>query len=214
NCDREKVLLVEAGEMGPSPHRAPICRCDECDGVMDFDDMEDSYFAFMSTARKVPESAKISQFVAELAGENADRSKIRSRVGSTPAAAGLSATASSLPSVPSLPSLSKAAATPRPSGQYMAQTASSAVSIPGHTTTGNRGFAGGGSNPGNSGVRAPSLDSHRFAKAIAEPRSGRLVYVLVFVLIAAICVLAVLLFSGNGDRDVPPPRKTSSAAVK
>src|SRR5262244_3998116 len=66
NCDREKILLVEAAEMGPSPHRAPICRCDECDGVMEFDDMEDSYFAFLGTAKRVSEPAKIAAVVSEL----------------------------------------------------------------------------------------------------------------------------------------------------
>ncbi|MEO8706852.1 MAG: hypothetical protein ABI867_42895, partial [Kofleriaceae bacterium] len=47
-CDEEKVLLVEATDMGPPPHEPPTCRCDECDLVMDFDDMPDSYFAFLS----------------------------------------------------------------------------------------------------------------------------------------------------------------------
>ena len=41
-CDEEKVLLVEAADMGPPPHEPPTCRCDECDLVMDFDDMPDS----------------------------------------------------------------------------------------------------------------------------------------------------------------------------
>ncbi|HKA91714.1 MAG TPA: hypothetical protein VKE22_28820 [Haliangiales bacterium] len=216
NCEREKVLLVESGELPAHPNRAPICRCDECDGVMDFDDMEDSYFAFLSTARKVPEAARITQVVAELSGEAAEKSKIRSRVGSTPASAGSpgaigSPVASSLPSVPSLPSLSGSRATPRPSGGYPAQ-AASALSLPGVITTGNRTFGGGGSNPGSSpGPRAPSMDTSRFAGPYAQPRSSRLVYVLVAVLIAAIGVLAVLLFSGNNERDIGP-RKTSSAA--
>jgi anti-anti-sigma regulatory factor len=82
NCDREKVLLIEASEMGPPPHRAPTCRCDECDGVMDFDDMEDSYFAFLGTSKKLPEAARISAVMSELAGDN-EKSKIRSRVGSS-----------------------------------------------------------------------------------------------------------------------------------
>ena len=33
---------------GSTPFKAPTCRCDECDGPMDFDDMEDSYFAFLA----------------------------------------------------------------------------------------------------------------------------------------------------------------------
>src|SRR5213078_2600869 len=47
-CEREKVFLVETAEMvGQTPPKAPVCRCDECDGIMDFDDMEESYFAFL-----------------------------------------------------------------------------------------------------------------------------------------------------------------------
>ncbi len=211
NCEREKVLLVEAGELPAHPNRAPICRCDECDGVMDFDDMEDSYFAFLSTARKLPEAARITQVVAELSGETAEKSKIRSRVGSTPVSVG-APMASSLPSVPSLPSLTGSRATPRPSGAYAVQGAASALSLPGVITTGNRTFGGGGSIPGSSpGPRAPSMEPSRFAGPYSQPRSSRLVYVLVAVLIAAIGVLAVLLFSGNGEKDIGP-RKTSSAA--
>jgi hypothetical protein len=53
-CDLEKVLLVEATDLeGQRPVRAPACRCDECDGPMDFDDIEDSYFAFLSSSKKV-----------------------------------------------------------------------------------------------------------------------------------------------------------------
>jgi anti-anti-sigma regulatory factor len=55
-CDEEKVLLVEAADMGPPPHEPPTCRCDECDLVMDFDDMPDSYFAFLANQRKLPSS--------------------------------------------------------------------------------------------------------------------------------------------------------------
>nr|HEX4312934.1 hypothetical protein [Kofleriaceae bacterium] len=51
-CDEEKVLLVEAADMGPPPHEPPTCRCDECDLVMDFDDMPDSYFAFLANQRR------------------------------------------------------------------------------------------------------------------------------------------------------------------
>ena len=55
-CNEEKVLLVEAGDMGPAPHEPPTCRCDECDLVMEFDDMADSYFAFLSNQRKLADS--------------------------------------------------------------------------------------------------------------------------------------------------------------
>jgi len=72
-CDEEKVLLVEASDMGTAPHEPPTCRCDECDLVMDFDDMPDSYFAFLSNQRKVAEPDKINGAMSELArGSDAD----------------------------------------------------------------------------------------------------------------------------------------------
>src|SRR6266481_1113395 len=66
-CDEEKVLLVEASDMGPPPHEPPTCRCDECDLVMDFDDMPDSYFAFLSNQRKLAEPDKINGAMRDLA---------------------------------------------------------------------------------------------------------------------------------------------------
>ena len=65
-CDEEKVLLVEASDMGPPPHEPPTCRCDECDLVMDFDDMPDSYFAFLSNQRKLAEPDKINGAMKDL----------------------------------------------------------------------------------------------------------------------------------------------------
>src|SRR5215510_15349258 len=67
-CDLEKVLLVEAQEMvGQEPPKAPTCRCDECDGVMDFDDMEESYFAFLGQMKnKLVSNAKVDAVVREL----------------------------------------------------------------------------------------------------------------------------------------------------
>src|SRR5678810_968855 len=71
-CDEEKVLLVEATDMGPPPHEPPTCRCDECDLVMDFDDMPDSYFAFLSNQRKLAEPDKINGAMRDLSGERTD----------------------------------------------------------------------------------------------------------------------------------------------
>jgi anti-anti-sigma regulatory factor len=207
NCDREKVLIIETSEMGPPPHRAPTCRCDECDGVMDFDDMEDSYFAFLGTAKKVPEAARITQVVSEFNSGDNEKSKIRSRVGSSSAvgggAASLSLNASSLPSVPSLPSLSRPSGVTATQGGGSFAHSASALSLPGATGTGsgNRTFSGGGSRPGTrDSFAAASSDPARFGASITAPRSSKMVYVLVAVLIAAIMVLAVLLFSGESPR--------------
>ena len=160
------------------------------------------------------EAARITQVVSEFnAGEN-EKSKIRSRVGSSSSAvSGTASTAAmgmnalSLPSVPSLPSMSRPSdSTHAQSSSGYGQASASALSLPGtHTTgSGNRTFGGGstggGSRPGTrDGIAVPAMEpGARFGASITAPRSGKMVYVLVAVLIAANCVLAVLLFSGDG----------------
>src|SRR5687768_14031486 len=104
-CDEEKVLLVEAGDMGPPPHEPPTCRCDECDLVMDFDDMPDSYFAFLSNQRKLAEPDKINGAMRDL-GQEGGGKKVRSRASQPNLQSG------SRPSVPSLPSIQKSSTQP------------------------------------------------------------------------------------------------------
>jgi anti-anti-sigma regulatory factor len=105
-CDEEKVLLVEASDMGPPPHEPPTCRCDECDLVMDFDDMPDSYFAFLSNQRKLAEPDKINGAMRDLGrGMEADHSRSGSKVRSRSSQPNLSS--GSKPSVPSLPSIQR-----------------------------------------------------------------------------------------------------------
>lgn len=197
NCDREKVLLVEAAELGPPPHKAPTCRCDECDGVMDFDDMEDSYFAFLSSAKKIADAGKIQAVMSEFNPADGEKSKIRSRVGST-GVSSIGASGSSLPSVPSLPSISRTGTgTGAGAGGSFAGITSKPGTLPG---AGSRsGFSGGGSRPGLSGTNPGSNPGNPASglNPAAQPKSGAMVYVLVAVLIAAIGVLAILLFSGK-----------------
>lgn len=102
-CDEEKAMLVEATDMGEPPHEPPTCRCDECDLVMEFDDMADTYFAFLSTQKQIQATEKLHELVKEMSPDS-ERSRIRSLVGTGSIAA--SEVASSLPSVPSLPSMS------------------------------------------------------------------------------------------------------------
>ncbi len=119
SCDLEKVLLIEMDEMKAmdSP-KAPVCRCDECDGVMDFDDMEESYFAFVTTARHEHVDPQIAEVVSSMEDDEGPKDsegrKVRSRtsgsfshVGSGSRSSSVSSSVSlpSLPSVPSLPSL-------------------------------------------------------------------------------------------------------------
>jgi len=228
-CDREKVLLVEASEMGPTPHRAPVCRCDECDGVMEFDDMEDSYFAFLGTAKRVSEPAKISAVVSELqhsGATDAEKSRIRSRVGSTSStyqSGGLGVNASSLPSVPSLPSLqslARGSSGPASTGSF---SVASAMSLPGVVNAAaGRNVTGAGTGPGSrpgpftptglDGTSRQQIEGFGANIISGAPRNGKMVYVLVAVLIAAICVLAILLFSGSGAT-APTGRRSGSLEV-
>ena len=93
DCDVEKVLLVDVADLGPPPHEPPACRCDECDCVMDFDDMPDAYFAFLSAKHRAS-AAKIDN---EIARGSSSVLKLRTRA-SQPRPA-------SRPSVPALPAL-------------------------------------------------------------------------------------------------------------
>ena len=106
-CDEEKVLLVEATDMGPPPHEPPTCRCDECDLVMDFDDMPDSYFAFLSNQRKLAEPERVNGAMRDLgrgSEPEAPKNKVRSRASQPNLSSG------SKPSVPSLPSIQRVSA--------------------------------------------------------------------------------------------------------
>jgi anti-anti-sigma regulatory factor len=202
-CDEEKVLLVEAADMGPPPHEPPTCRCDECDLVMDFDDMPDSYFAFLSNQRKVAEPEKINGVIKEFAPSEGEKSKIRSRVGTTSLTGG---SVSSLPSVPSLPSISRTS----PGSQPSLRTTGSAPKLPAQSGTGpglsglrtSGTFSNPGTRPGGFGT-SPGTNPGAGGVAVADrspvvqPKSSAVIYVLVFVLLAAIAVLAFLLLSGK-----------------
>jgi anti-anti-sigma regulatory factor len=215
NCDREKVLLVEAAELGPAPHKAPTCRCDECDGVMDFDDMEDSYFAFLSTAKKVAEPGKINKVISEFAPSDGEKSKIRSRVGST--GSGVSPSQTSLPSVPSLPSISR---TGSGSGMGFAS-GGSGISGGSASQIGMRpSFASGGSRPGgtnpgtNPGGLGPNTKPSLSAMpAPPPPKNSTMVYILVAVLLGAIGVLGFLLFSGGSKKKSEVTHAAPAAVV-
>lgn len=172
-CDEEKVLLVETTDMGPPPHEPPTCRCDECDLVMDFDDMPDSYFAFLGNQKHLVEPDRINQVINEFSAdeEEEERSRIRTRAS---AASISSHSISSLPSVPSLPSITHG----------------------GNATGTGRSTNSGLGNPGGRTSGSSLLQSSE-RPAVAAPRSGVVVYILVGVLLAAIGVLGFLLFAGK-----------------
>lgn len=184
DCDEEKVLLVDASDMGPPPHEPPTCRCDECDLVMDFDDMADSYFAFLSNQKKIAEPDKINGVIKEFAASDAN-------------------------DVPSLPSISR----PSGSQPKMAPKSASRPSIAPVTGTTQPGMRPVGSfqgtNPGSrpSGMSIPGTNpgtnpgAPAFGASVigdrpaAPPKSSMLIYILVGALIVAIGVLGFLLMS-------------------
>jgi hypothetical protein len=194
--------LVEAADMGPPPHEPPTCRCDECDLVMDFDDMPDSYFAFLSNQKKVAEPEKINGVIKEFAPSEGEKSKIRSRVGTTSLSG---ASVSSLPSVPSLPSISRTSPGSQPairasgsSPKLSTNPGTGGGSLSGIRSSGTftnpgtkPGFGSPSTNPGIGGALAADR------APVVQPKSSAVIYVLVAVLLAAIGVLAFLLLSGK-----------------
>jgi anti-anti-sigma regulatory factor len=202
-CDEEKVLLVEAADMGAAPHEPPTCRCDECDLVMDFDDMPDSYFAFLANQKKVAE-ADVDASVKEMArgSDTGAKAKVKSRA-SLP---NLGGPASSAPSVPSLPSIQKTSTQP-------AKTTSSGPRLPTTKQT----SSNPGSKPSSSSVppakqssnpllqakspSTPNMSSAMSMRMAAGPpvaapgKSNALVFTLIGVLIAAIAVLAYVVLT-------------------
>ena len=202
-CDEEKVLLVEAADMGPPPHEPPTCRCDECDLVMDFDDMPDSYFAFLSNQRKLAEPEKINGAMRDLGrgSEPESKGKVRSRA-SQP---NLTASRSSGPSasVPSLPSIQRTSTQPSASA-FSGKHSSKPPSRP---QLGSKPPSNVGSTPGP-GSRPPGFTTggqqvpgfHYASQSMSAPvaaptRSNALVFVLIAILLAAIGVLAYLVLT-------------------
>lgn len=211
-CDEEKVLLVEATDMGPPPHEPPTCRCDECDLVMDFDDMPDSYFAFLSNQRKIVEPDKINGAMRDLgraSGNGDGRGKVRSRASQPNLAAGPKAA-----SVPSLPSIQRSSTQPanampgfqaaaHSGGQQMRATGQSAAhrfpSKPPQSRPPSS-LAPGSRPPGSvpSGAHMASYgysQQQAIGSARAPSRSNTLVFVLIAILLVAIGVLAYLVLT-------------------
>jgi len=194
NCDLEKVLLVETRDMaGTQPFKAPSCRCDECDGPMDFDDMEESYFAFLANTKKIVTDARVDSVINEFTPTDGDR-KIRPRSsgGTNPGAnkTGGSTGGGSLPSVPSLPHIKQTIGGSSGTGPGMS------------SISGINGFGGGSSA---SGVRSSAaaalaeLEARRAQTAPTPlaPKSNAMWYMIIGLLIVALAVLGFVLFGGK-----------------
>ncbi len=184
NCDLEKVLLVETRDMhAVQPFKAPSCRCDECDGPMDFDDMEESYFAFLSNTKKIVTDARVDSVLNEFTPTDGDR-KIRPRGGGSNPGTGK---AGSLPSIPSLPQIRTGASNPSVS-----------------SVSGINGFGGGGS--ATSGVRSSAANALAELEArraqtnpvpLAPGKSNVAWIVVVALIVIAVALLGFVLFGGK-----------------
>jgi anti-anti-sigma regulatory factor len=203
-CDEEKVLLVEATDMGPPPHEPPTCRCDECDLVMDFDDMPDSYFAFLSNQRKLAEPDKVNG-AARIGEPQTGKGKVKSR-GSQQNIAN-AANVANKPSVPSLPSINRVSAS-APNAAHHSSGHRLPVGRPGQpasgsnppsTPSGSRLVASGANIMPPPGAPQMSMRMQQAggpAAAAATPGKGNaVIFVLVGILVAAIAVLAYLVLA-------------------
>jgi hypothetical protein len=174
---------------------------------MDFDDMPDSYFAFLANQKKVAES-EIDGAVKEMArgSDTGAKAKVKSRA-SQP---NLGGPASSAPSVPSLPSIQKTSTQP-------AKTTSSGPRLPTTKQTSSNPGSKPGSKPSSSGMpvskqssnplltakppSTPNMGSGMSMRMAAGPpvaapgKSNALVFTLIGVLIAAIAVLAYVVLT-------------------
>ena len=89
-CNKERLLRLETRDL---VHQTPItsaptCRCDDCDGPMDFDDMEESYFAFMNNLKKVLSDSATEEILQAVAAASEGGAKQKTRgssAGITPA---------------------------------------------------------------------------------------------------------------------------------
>jgi anti-anti-sigma regulatory factor len=201
-CDEEKVLLVETSEMGPPPHEPPMCRCDECDLVMDFDDMPDSYFAFLSNSRKYSESG-VSGAIRDMGPPDHEKGRVRSRV-SSPAIAPIQKGHPQLPARPPAPP------NRTPSAPSYGAPMGGPGGLPTRPNTPSRPPMMGGPGPGmsplspmsNSGPGMSPLGMGQglppLGQSLTPPRQSRAnptIYVLVAVLMIAIGVLCYLLLT-------------------
>lgn len=179
-CDEEKVLLVETADMGPPPHEPPTCRCDECDLVMDFDDMPDSYFAFLGNQKHQAQPEGISEVISEFVAEDsgAEKSRIKTRTGTS----GISSSSmSSLPSVPSLPSITRGGDVGAGAGPGARHSNPSSMALSNANLLAATGMAA----------------EPQMVTTAPQAKSGAVVYILVGVLLAAVGVLAFLFLSGR-----------------
>jgi hypothetical protein len=78
-CDDDNLLLVEVKEaLGNLPFKAPMCRCPKCNFPMEFDEVENTYFAFLEHMKKKPVDSAVVEKILGLLSKSESRIRARS----------------------------------------------------------------------------------------------------------------------------------------
>lgn len=78
-CETDKMLLIDVEQaLATTPFRAPICRCDQCDHQMEFDDIETSYFAFLGHTQRRRVESSVLESIRRFSSERDSRLRARS----------------------------------------------------------------------------------------------------------------------------------------
>ncbi|MBK8481770.1 MAG: hypothetical protein IPL40_11415 [Proteobacteria bacterium] len=77
-CESDKMLLIRMEEaLRTQPFRAPVSRCDECDQLLEFDDLESSYFGFLAGLQLPKIPPEVEQALRKVS--SGDAKPLRSR---------------------------------------------------------------------------------------------------------------------------------------
>ena len=155
--------------------------------------MEESYFAFLSNAKKIVTDSRVDSVINEFTPTDGDR-KIRSRTGGTnPGGSGTGSKSgtsgvhsSSLPSIPSLPSIRTTTGTGPGSGSG--------------SISGVNGFASGVSGVRSTAAALAELEARRAQTSptpLAPGKSNAAWIVVVALIIVAVGLLGFVMFGGK-----------------
>ncbi len=199
NCDKEKLYYIDALPMKEQgAMEAPKVRCDECDHLMEFDDMEESYFAFLRHVRIEPIRAILPDDWEQFFSVDETSARLINRE-RTPTLNKLNLKSNpdvSLPSFASLPSLRErtGSGTSRPTGSIKTINSSSRDSS----------TFGGPVATSPSQVSMPTSGSDSGAKKGMDKKVIILIVVAVILFIATLVLLIMALNSDDKTPSVQP----------
>jgi anti-anti-sigma regulatory factor len=84
-CDREVLKLIETESLyGQTPVTPPSFRCGDCGGVLEFDDIEEAYFAFINAADPAAMDKRLRRLVDEVSPDLEAKIRALNEAGSSP----------------------------------------------------------------------------------------------------------------------------------